>query len=99
MYGLTSLSLLSLMVLSVSATANVKKTTVGIETAQTSRGLHVSLDECHAVEEEEVFTVSIRKKCRVFTGPECTGRNTVLAPGDHSAKDPVPVEAIFCHSA
>ncbi|KAJ5579652.1 uncharacterized protein N7459_005637 [Penicillium hispanicum] len=101
MYGLKQIALLSCLLLSVSASASAskdaKRTMVGIETEKASRALNVPLDDCHEVEEEEVLTVSVRKHCRVFTGPECTGRNTLLTPGDHSNKDPVPIESIYCH--
>ncbi|OQE05220.1 hypothetical protein PENVUL_c026G07511 [Penicillium vulpinum] len=100
MYGLKQLSLLSLMLLSVSAAKNSKRTIVGIETADKSRGIDVPLNDCHAIEEEDVLTVSLRKPCRLFTGPDCTGHNTFLSPGDHSSKDPIPViESIFCQSS
>ncbi|KAJ5183978.1 hypothetical protein N7492_001594 [Penicillium capsulatum] len=98
MYQLKQLALLSFMLLSVSATKDAKKTTVGIETTESSRGLDVVLDDCHDVEEDETFTISVRKYCRVFTGPMCTGRNTLLSPGDHSNDEPVPIESIYCHS-
>ncbi|KAJ5473121.1 hypothetical protein N7475_002687 [Penicillium sp. IBT 31633x] len=100
MYGLTQLSLLSLMLLSASAAQNPKRTIVGIETADKSRGIDVPLNDCHPIEEEDVLTVSLKKPCRLFTGPECTGQNTFLSPGDHSSKDPIPViESIFCQSS
>ncbi|KAK4862899.1 hypothetical protein LT330_003032 [Penicillium expansum] len=100
MYGLKQLSLLSLMLLSVSAEKNSKRTIVGIETADKSRGIDVPLNDCHAIEEEDVLTVSLKKPCRLFTGPDCTGHNTFLSPGDHSSKDPIPViESIFLEVA
>ncbi|KAJ5222238.1 uncharacterized protein N7469_008478 [Penicillium citrinum] len=99
MYGLKQLSVLSFLLLSAYAAKDVTHTTVGIETAAGSRGINAPLDDCYDdIDEEEVFTVSIRKYCRIFTGVGCTGRNTVLGPGDHSSKDPVPVGAIYCHS-
>ncbi|KAL4872512.1 hypothetical protein BDV12DRAFT_210477 [Aspergillus spectabilis] len=61
-----SFSLLSLILL-VSSTA-AKTTTIGLETKEASRGVVVPLDDCHAIEEDEVFTVAITKKCRFFTG-------------------------------
>ncbi|KAJ5503735.1 hypothetical protein N7463_006609 [Penicillium fimorum] len=70
---------------------------VGIETAEKSRGIDVPLNDCHPIEEEDVLTVSLKRPCRLFTGPDCTGRNTFLSPGYHSSKDPIPViESIFC---
>ncbi|KAJ5170034.1 uncharacterized protein N7500_002817 [Penicillium coprophilum] len=114
MYGLKQLSLLSLMLLSVSAAKNPRRTIVriffltahyianrtmqvGIQTADKSRGIDVPLNDCHPIEEEDVLIVSLKKPCRLFTGPECTGRNTFLSPGDHSSEDPIPViESIFC---
>ncbi|KAJ5090957.1 hypothetical protein N7532_009641 [Penicillium argentinense] len=99
MYGLKQLSLLSFLLVSAYATKEIKHTTVGIETEGGSRGIQAPLDDCYEdIDEEEVFTVSIRKHCHVFTGIGCTGRNTLLGPGDHSSKDPVPVGAIYCHS-
>ncbi|KAJ5758990.1 hypothetical protein N7520_006146 [Penicillium odoratum] len=104
MYGLKQLALLSFMLLSVSATKDSKHTMVwtyymvGIETTDISKGMDVLLDECHEVEQDEVLTVAVKKYCRVFTGPECTGRNSLLSPGDHSHDDPVPIGSIYCHS-
>ncbi|KAJ5377029.1 hypothetical protein N7509_013915 [Penicillium cosmopolitanum] len=99
MYGLKQLSVLSFLLLSAYAAKEATHTTVGIETAAGSRGIKAPLDDCYDdIDEEEVFTVAIKKYCRIFTGVGCTGRNTVLAPGDHSSKDPVPVGAIYCHS-
>ncbi|KXG53387.1 uncharacterized protein PGRI_004370 [Penicillium griseofulvum] len=97
MYGLKQLSIVSLMLLSVTAAKKADRTTVGIETAEKSRGIDVPLNDCHPIEEEDVLTVSLRKPCRLFTGPDCTGHNTFLSPGEHSSKDPIPViESIFC---
>ncbi|KAJ5206534.1 hypothetical protein N7491_002849 [Penicillium cf. griseofulvum] len=107
MYGLKQLSILSLMLLPVSAAKKTERTTVrmysvktiqvGIETAEKSRGIDVPLNDCHPIEEEDVLTVSLKKPCRLFTGPDCTGHNTFLSPGEHSSKDPIPViESIFC---
>ncbi|KAJ5083226.1 hypothetical protein N7456_012653 [Penicillium angulare] len=98
MYGLKQLTILSFMLLSVSAVKDAKRTMVGIETVDNSKGIDVPLDDCHPVEQEEVLTVSVKKHCRVFTGPDCTGRNTLLNPGDHSNNDPVPIESIYCHA-
>ncbi|KAJ5543613.1 hypothetical protein N7535_006033 [Penicillium sp. DV-2018c] len=74
---------------------------VGIETAEKSRGIDVPLNDCYPIEEEDVLTVSLKKPCRLFTGPECTGHNTILSPGEHSSgKDPIPViESIFCQAS
>ncbi|KAJ5646379.1 hypothetical protein N7490_002751 [Penicillium lividum] len=98
MYGLKRLALLSFMLLSVSATKDSKHTMVGIETTDISKGIDVLLDECHEVEQDEVLTIAVKKYCRVFNGPECTGRNSLLPPGDHSHDEPVPIESIYCHS-
>ncbi|KAJ5247660.1 hypothetical protein N7468_002643 [Penicillium chermesinum] len=98
MYALKSLALLGLALVSASAAKDTTHTTVGIETDAASRGLNVVLDDCFDVDEEDVYTVSVRKYCRVFTGPFCTGRNTLLPPGDHSNQDPVPITSIYCHS-
>ncbi|KAJ5151327.1 uncharacterized protein N7482_010579 [Penicillium canariense] len=97
MYGLKQLTVLGLMLLSVAAKETPKKTTVGIETEKASYGKDVELDDCVELDEDEVYTVSIRKYCRVFVGPFCTGRNTLLSPGDHSNDDPVPITSIYCH--
>ncbi|KAJ5727449.1 hypothetical protein N7493_005269 [Penicillium malachiteum] len=98
MYGIKQLALLSFMLVSAIATKDTKKTTVGIETSDNSKGITVPLDDCHEIAEDEVLTVSVKKYCRVFTGPDCTGRNTLLNPGDHSNNDPVPIESIYCHA-
>ncbi|KAF4768362.1 hypothetical protein HAV15_002459 [Penicillium sp. str.  len=90
------------MLLSVSAAKNPKRTIVGIETADKSRGIDVPLNDCHAIEEEDVLTVSLKKAMSSlhYSGPDCTGHNTFLSPGDHSSKDPIPViESIFCQSS
>ncbi|CEJ61248.1 hypothetical protein PEBR_32547 [Penicillium brasilianum] len=97
MYGLKQLAVLSLMLLSVTA-KEAKKTMVGFETEKASYGKDVELEDCTEIDEEEVYTISIKKHCRVFTGPLCTGRNTLLKPGDHSNKEPVPILSIFCHA-
>ncbi|KAJ6078626.1 hypothetical protein N7467_008379 [Penicillium canescens] len=101
MYGLKPLSLLSLMLLSVSAAKkDPKRTLVGIETAEKSRGVDVPLNECHELEEEDVLTISLKRPCRLFTGPLCTGHNTFLSPGAHSSEEPIPViESIFCQTS
>ncbi|KAJ5327623.1 uncharacterized protein N7506_010725 [Penicillium brevicompactum] len=100
MYRLKHFSILSIILLSASAAQTSQKTTVGIATADKSRGVDVPLNECHAIEEEDVLTLSLKKPCRLFTGPDCTGHNTFLSPGDHSSKDPIPVvESIFCQSS
>ncbi|KAJ5526074.1 hypothetical protein N7494_012724 [Penicillium frequentans] len=98
MYGLKQLALLSFMILAVSATKDTTRTLVGIETMESSKGIDVPLEDCHEVEQDEVLTVSVKKYCRVFIGPGCTGRNALLPPGDHSHSDPVPVESIYCHA-
>ncbi|KAI2787973.1 hypothetical protein POX_f08355 [Penicillium oxalicum] len=98
MYGLKYLSVLSLVLLAVTAKEAAQKTTVGIETEEKSFGKSVPLDDCEEIDEDEVFTISVQKHCRVFTGSACTGRNTLLTPGDHSNKEPVPIISIYCHS-
>ncbi|KAJ6104798.1 hypothetical protein N7523_011118 [Penicillium sp. IBT 18751x] len=105
MYGLKQLALLSFMLLSVSA-KDPNKTMVDssppgpmfILLTERSYGVDVPIEDCHDLDEEEVFTISVKKHCRVFTGPLCTGRNTVLSPGDHSNDDPVPITSIYCHA-
>ncbi|KAJ5437958.1 uncharacterized protein N7458_008956 [Penicillium daleae] len=98
MYGLKQLTVLSLMLLSVTAKAAAKRTMVGIETEKGSYGKDVELDDCVELDEDKVFTISIKKHCRVFTGLLCTGRNTLLSPGDHSNEEPVPITSIYCHA-
>ncbi|KAF7715049.1 Uncharacterized protein PECH_003519 [Penicillium ucsense] len=98
MYGLKQLSVLSFMLLAVTAKEAAQKTTVGIETEEGSFGKTVTLDDCEEIDEEDVFTISVRKHCRVFTGSSCTGRNSLLPPGDHTNKEPVPIISIYCHS-
>ncbi|KAJ5895002.1 hypothetical protein N7495_006693 [Penicillium taxi] len=66
MYGLKQIAALSFMFLSVSA-KDVKQTTIGLGTDKSSRAVMVNLDDCHAINEDEVFTVSVQKYCRVFT--------------------------------
>ncbi|KAJ5747140.1 uncharacterized protein N7511_008836 [Penicillium nucicola] len=101
MYGLKHLSLLSLMLLSASAAqSDPQKTLVGIETAEKSHGVHVLLNECEDLDEEDVLTISLKKPCRLFTGPLCTGHNSFLAAGTHTSKEPIPViNSIFCQNS
>ncbi|KAL4887690.1 hypothetical protein BJY04DRAFT_176413 [Aspergillus karnatakaensis] len=54
------------------------------------------MNDCHELDEEEVFKVAITKKCRMFSGPMCTGRNALLQPGEHESKEPVPIMSVLC---
>ncbi|KAJ5485553.1 hypothetical protein N7539_005541 [Penicillium diatomitis] len=83
MYGLKQLSVLSFMLLAVTAKEAAQKTTVGIETEDGSFGKTVTLDDCEEIDED---------------GSSCTGRNSLLPPGDHTNKEPVPIISIYCHS-
>ncbi|KAL4821439.1 hypothetical protein BDW67DRAFT_180139 [Aspergillus spinulosporus] len=92
----TSFSLLGLnLVLLISSTV-AKTTTVGLETETESRGVSVPMDECFDIDAEDVTTLAITKKCRVFTGPMCTGRTTLLEPGEHTSPEPVMLGSILC---
>ncbi|KAL4776777.1 hypothetical protein BDW60DRAFT_202882 [Aspergillus nidulans var. acristatus] len=91
-----SFSLLGLnLVLLISSTV-AKMTTVGLETETESRGVSVPMDDCFDIDVEDVTTLAITKKCRVFTGPMCTGRTTLLNPGEHSSPEPVMLGSILC---
>ncbi|KAL4940872.1 hypothetical protein BDV06DRAFT_223676 [Aspergillus oleicola] len=79
-----------------SAVAAAKTTMIGLETAEGSRGVEATLDDCFDIDEYEVLTLAIKKKCRVFTGVMCTGRTIVLEPGDHSVEEPVPIGSVIC---
>ncbi|KAL4756587.1 uncharacterized protein BDW70DRAFT_164351 [Aspergillus foveolatus] len=83
------------LVLLISSTI-AKTTTVGLETETESRGVSVPMDDCFDIDVEDVTTLAITKKCRVFTGPMCTGRTTLLEPGEHSSPQPVMVGSILC---
>ncbi|KAL4802647.1 hypothetical protein BDV18DRAFT_163612 [Aspergillus unguis] len=101
MFTTTPLQLLSLSILLLSPTASAKKTstTVGLETAEGSRGITVPFNDCYQIEEEEIFTLALSQPCRVFTGPLCTDRNTVLKAGEHKMDDPtepVPIVSLWC---
>ncbi|CBF89921.1 uncharacterized protein ANIA_00230 [Aspergillus nidulans FGSC A4] len=99
----TSFSLFGLnLVLLISSTV-AKTTTVGVETETESRGVSVPMDDCFDIDVDEltypsrdVTTLAITKKCRVFTGPMCTGRTTLLEPGEHSSPEPVMLGSILC---
>ncbi|RDW70870.1 uncharacterized protein DSM5745_08381 [Aspergillus mulundensis] len=73
-----------------------KTTTIGLETQTESRGVSVPMDDCFDIDEENVFTLVISKKCRVFTGPMCTGRTALLEPGEHSTAKPVMLGSVLC---
>ncbi|KAL3439114.1 hypothetical protein BDV09DRAFT_191331 [Aspergillus tetrazonus] len=83
------------LVLLITSTA-AKTTTVGVETETESRGVSVPMDDCFDIDVEDVTTLAITKKCRVFTGPMCTGRTTLLEPGEHSSPQPVMLGSILC---
>ncbi|KAL3452097.1 hypothetical protein BJX65DRAFT_303811 [Aspergillus insuetus] len=87
---------LGILFLIASTSIATKTTTIGLETEETSRGVIVPMDDCFGIDEYEVYTVAITKKCRFFAGPMCTGRNALLQPGEHSSKDPVPVGSVLC---
>ncbi|KAL4753653.1 hypothetical protein BDW72DRAFT_190861 [Aspergillus terricola var. indicus] len=87
---------LNLFLLTSSTVAKTKTTTVGLETATESRGVSVPMDDCFNIDVENVTTLAITKKCRIFTGPMCTGRTTLLEPGEHSSPDPVMLGSILC---
>ncbi|KAE8153664.1 hypothetical protein BDV25DRAFT_136604 [Aspergillus avenaceus] len=98
MYGLKNLSL-SLLFLSSVALAG-KTTTIGFETKEESRGETVPLDECTDVFKEDVYTVFTSQFCRVFVGPQCTGKQTRLNPGEHNSKWPIPfINSVYCEPA
>ncbi|GLI79166.1 hypothetical protein PoHVEF18_007494 [Penicillium ochrochloron] len=52
MYGLKQLTVLSLMLLSVTAKEAAKRTMVGIETEKASYGKDVELEDCVELDEE-----------------------------------------------
>ncbi|EAA66103.1 hypothetical protein AN0230.2 [Aspergillus nidulans FGSC A4] len=77
----TSFSLFGLnLVLLISSTV-AKTTTVGVETETESRGVSVPMDDCFDIDVE---------------GPMCTGRTTLLEPGEHSSPEPVMLGSILC---
>ncbi|KAL4947945.1 hypothetical protein BDW69DRAFT_199259 [Aspergillus filifer] len=79
-----------------SALAAAKTTMIGLETPEGSRGVEATMDDCFDIDEYEVLTLAITKKCRVFSGVMCTGRTTLLEPGDHSVEEPVPIGSVLC---
>ncbi|KAL4993752.1 hypothetical protein BDV10DRAFT_189690 [Aspergillus recurvatus] len=83
------------LILLVSSTF-AKTTMVGLETETESRGVSVPMDDCFDIDAEDVTTLAITKKCRVFTGPMCTGRTALLEPGEHTSPDPVMLGSILC---
>ncbi|KAB8068801.1 hypothetical protein BDV29DRAFT_162045 [Aspergillus leporis] len=99
MFGLKQISFLGLALALCATSAAKGTTTVGFETAEGSTGKTVPFDECHDVDMEEVNAVYTSHFCRVFTGPDCIGRQTLLNPGEHVTEDPVPfITSVFCHS-
>ncbi|KAE8353425.1 hypothetical protein BDV28DRAFT_148084 [Aspergillus coremiiformis] len=97
MYGLKHISLLSVAL--GLATASATTTTVGFETTEASFGETVPLGECHNVKAEDTKTVFVSQYCRVFVGPECTGRQILLNPGEHSSNWPIPIiNSVYCDS-
>ncbi|OJJ62124.1 hypothetical protein ASPSYDRAFT_40732 [Aspergillus sydowii CBS 593.65] len=91
----TNFSILGLLAL-VSSTA-AKMTTVGLETADDSHAVVVPLTDCHDIGQDEVHTMHLTKKCRVFTGQMCTGTTVLLQPGTHTSKqEPVHVGSVIC---
>ncbi|KAL6235620.1 hypothetical protein BDW75DRAFT_239957 [Aspergillus navahoensis] len=89
-------SLLSLNLILVLSSAAGKTTMVGLETETESRGVSVPMDDCFDIDAEDVTTLAITKKCRVFTGPMCTGRTALLEPGEHASPEPVMLGSILC---
>ncbi|KAL2830917.1 hypothetical protein BDW59DRAFT_14775 [Aspergillus cavernicola] len=94
MRAIQSLLSFSLVLLISSTTA--KTTRIGLETEDASHSVSVPMDDCHEIDEYEVYRVAITKKCRFFSGPFCTARYTLLQPGEHSSKDPVPIRSVLC---
>ncbi|KAL3475126.1 hypothetical protein BJX99DRAFT_259742 [Aspergillus californicus] len=80
MHSFRSLLSLSLITLLISSTS-AKTTTIGIETEEASRGVTVPMDDCFEIDE---------------WGPFCTGRNTLLQPGEHSTKEGVLIGSVLC---
>ncbi|KAL4917021.1 hypothetical protein BDW62DRAFT_218367 [Aspergillus aurantiobrunneus] len=76
-------SLLSSILLLVSSAA-AKSTMVGIETETESRGVSVLMDDCQTIDEYEVYTVAITKKCRLFTA--------ALTPNEQQGY----IDAVWC---
>ncbi|RAK95898.1 uncharacterized protein BO80DRAFT_449763 [Aspergillus ibericus CBS 121593] len=95
MYTFRALSFLSAMLLV--GLGGASTTTVGLETEEGSRSVQVPLDECHQMGEFDVYGVFISKTCRLFTGVGCTGRTTLLQPGQHSSSEAVNIDSLFCY--
>ncbi|KAL4907573.1 hypothetical protein BDW74DRAFT_176325 [Aspergillus multicolor] len=89
-------SLLGLNLALFISSAIAKTTMIGYETETESRGVSVPMDECFDMDVEDVLTLAISKKCRVFTGPMCTGRTALLEPGEHTTPDPVMLGSVLC---
>ncbi|PWY88852.1 hypothetical protein BO94DRAFT_534745 [Aspergillus sclerotioniger CBS 115572] len=95
MYTFRAISLLSTLLLV--GLSGASTTTVGIETEEGSRSVQVPLNECHQMGEFEVYGVFISRTCRLFTGVGCTGRTTLLQPGQHSSSEAVYIDSLFCY--
>ncbi|KAL4931689.1 uncharacterized protein BDV17DRAFT_288749 [Aspergillus undulatus] len=95
----TAFSILALGLVLSSTAANAKTTTIGLETVEGSRSVQATMDDCFDIDAYELLTLFITKKCRVFTGPMCTGRTTVLEPGEHSVGEPVPIGSVLCEES
>ncbi|PYH95715.1 hypothetical protein BO71DRAFT_198972 [Aspergillus ellipticus CBS 707.79] len=96
MYALKSIAVLSALLLAGLSGATKKTTTIGIETEEGSKSMQVPFGECHHIEEEEVRSVFLSRECRFFSAMGCTGRTTLLMPGEHSSSEPVPVSSVYC---
>ncbi|KAI9375770.1 hypothetical protein BJX61DRAFT_78849 [Aspergillus egyptiacus] len=96
MHATSFKSLLGLFFFFLTSSTAAKTTTIGLETADASRGISVPLGDCGEIDEYEVYKVAVTKRCRVFAGPYCTGRNALLQPGEHEVGEPVPLGSAFC---
>ncbi|PWY67909.1 hypothetical protein BO70DRAFT_366201 [Aspergillus heteromorphus CBS 117.55] len=96
MYSLKPIALLSVLLLAGLTSAEKRTTTIGIETLEGSKQVQVPFNDCHHIEEDEVRSVFLSRECRFFSAMGCTGRQTLLMPGEHSSSEPVPVSSVYC---
>ncbi|PWY61741.1 hypothetical protein BO83DRAFT_442414 [Aspergillus eucalypticola CBS 122712] len=96
MYSFKAITLLSTLLLAGVGSARLS-TTIGLETDEGSHSVQIPFDDCTQVGQFEVRGVFLSKRCRLFTGVGCTGRNTLLQPGEHTSSEPVYVDSVLCY--
>ncbi|OJJ68516.1 hypothetical protein ASPBRDRAFT_46720 [Aspergillus brasiliensis CBS 101740] len=97
MYSFKAITLLSTLLLAGVGSSSKLTTTIGLDTEEGSHTVQIPFDDCTQVGEFEVRGVFLSKTCRLFTGVGCTGRTTLLQPGEHTSSEPVYVDSVLCY--